>query len=268
MSKVTKTIPFDRKQIAGNVQRLIDQGAIFFVSHSGGKDSQALYQFITDLVPHNQIVVIHAHLGEVEWPGVIEHINANISHPLQIARPVYKDGSEKTLLGHVAKRNQDRPESPSWPSSAQRWCTSDFKRGPIHKVIRKFCNELGVDGVNCTGIRAEESKARAKLVEFEPCKLLCTQSRTVWEWRPLINWSTSQVFKCIEDAGQEPHPAYAGGNERLSCMFCILGSENDLRHAARVNPGLAQKYIDLEHSTGYTMFHKKSLESIIASDAK
>lgn len=42
-------------------------------------------------------------------------------------------------------------------------------------------------------------------------------------------------------------------------MFCIMGCDGDLRNAASHNPELAQKYIDLEERTGYTMFASGSL---------
>lgn len=250
-----------------NHNELIEAGALFFVSHSGGKDSQALYSHLSKIVPANQIVVVHADLGEVEWSGVQDHINATISHPLNVVRAQYQDGSEKTLLNMVEKRFEKRPEVAPWPSSSMRYCTSDLKRDPIHKFIRNEMKRRGVSvGVNCTGIRAEESNARAKLVEWEECKRLCNQSRTVYEWRPIHAWSTSQVFAEIEAAGQEPFWAYQE-NERLSCVFCIMGCAGDLRHGAKQRPDLAAKYLELEERTGYTMFHKKSLASIIASDA-
>ena len=47
-----------------------DAGGIFYVSHSGGKDSQAMYAMLIDLIPADQIVVVHADLGEVLVRGL------------------------------------------------------------------------------------------------------------------------------------------------------------------------------------------------------
>lgn len=52
------------------IRQLRDAGAIFYVSHSGGKDSQAMYLCLRQVIPSEQIVVVHAGLGEVEWPGI------------------------------------------------------------------------------------------------------------------------------------------------------------------------------------------------------
>ena len=64
----------------------INNGALVFVSHSGGKDSQAMYAHLRAIVPADQIIVVHANLGEVEWTGVVDHIEANIDHDLNIVK--------------------------------------------------------------------------------------------------------------------------------------------------------------------------------------
>ena len=49
-------------------------GALFAISHSGGKDSQAMTILLSEVIPAEQIVVVHAPLGRVEWPGTLRHI--------------------------------------------------------------------------------------------------------------------------------------------------------------------------------------------------
>lgn len=235
--------------IPAEIQRVINAGAIFYVSHSGGKDSQAMYALLSSIIPHENIVVVHACLCEVEWPGVIEHINENINHELNIVQ------ARKTLLGMVEARGM-------WPSPKYRQCTSDLKRGPIQKFIR---NDLKAKGktlaVDCTGIRAEESANRAKKSPFSvnQAQTLSSGARTVYSWLPVFELSTAQVFKTIADAGQQPFWAYKNGNERLSCVFCIMGSVNDLRHGAKCNPELYRRYVELERQIGHTMFTKGSI---------
>jgi DNA sulfur modification protein DndC len=244
------------------IQDLIDRGAIFYCSHSGGKDSQAMYAHLSGIVPADQIVVVHSDLGEVEWTGTQDHIRNTITHELHVVR------AGKTLLEMVERRFESRPEVPSWPSSATRQCTSDLKRGPIYKFIR---NDLkargGLLAVNCMGLRAEESPARSKLVDFKVNNELSKAGREVYDWLPIHDWLVGDVFATIAEAGQEPHWAYAAGNERLSCVFCIMGSPNDLTNGRKHRPELFDKYVALEEKTGYTMFGKTSLaDRIIATD--
>lgn len=66
--------------------RMVGEGAIFYVSHSGGKDYQAMYATVKDRIPHEQIVVVHADLDEIEWKGVRTHIRRTIRHPLNVVR--------------------------------------------------------------------------------------------------------------------------------------------------------------------------------------
>lgn len=245
---------------ADEVSGLIDRGAVFYVSHSGGKDSQAMYLTLRKLVPSDQIVVVHADLGEIEWKGVQDHILATTDLPVNVVR------SGKTFFEMVRHRHATRPDAPSWPSSSTRQCTSDLKRDPIHKFIR---NDLKARGktlaVNCTGIRAEESSARSKKVAFQLNKRLSKAGREVYEWMPIHRWTEGQVFQAIHDHGQREFWAYRE-NKRLSCVFCIMGCPGDLRHGARQRPELYQAYIDLEEETGYTMFHKKSLREVIENE--
>ncbi|WP_299076177.1 phosphoadenosine phosphosulfate reductase family protein [uncultured Paraglaciecola sp.] len=245
-----------------DIQQHVEDGAIFYVSHSGGKDSQAMYSMLIDIVPHDRIVVVHADLGEVEWTGVQGHIKTTVSHDLNVVR------ASKTLLSMVESRFATRPEVPSWPSAAHRQCTSDLKRGPIEKFIRNDMKSKGATlAVNCMGLRAEESSSRAKKIKWALNKTLSRAGRTVHNWLPIHDWSIDQVWSQISKAGQEPFWAYKT-NERLSCVFCIMGSDNDLIHGAKENPELAQKYIDLERRTGYSMFHKRSLESVVGKYIK
>ena len=254
--------------ITPEIQELIDAGAIFYCSHSGGKDSQAMYHLLSQVIPGRQIVVVHADLGEVEWKGVKRHITATIQHELNVVRAVWKDGSTKDLLSMVERRHEQRPDSPCWPSSAMRFCTSDLKRDPIHKFIRNDMKARhAILGVNCTGLRAEESSARAHRPVWAKNSRLSNSLRTVYEWLPIHGMTTHEVFATIAAADQQPFWAYRE-NKRLSCVFCIMGCGGDLAHGARQRPELAKKYIDLEIRTGWTMFHGESLADRINSATK
>jgi 3'-phosphoadenosine 5'-phosphosulfate sulfotransferase (PAPS reductase)/FAD synthetase len=242
------------------IQAYLDEGAVFYCSHSGGKDSQAMYLLLDALVPAHRLSVVHADLGEVEWLGTQDHIRATTRHPVHVVHAVWKDGSRKHLLDMVEKRAVDRPDVPSWPSSSQRYCTSDLKRGPIEKFIRADMKSRGATlAVNCMGLRAEESPGRAKKPVLATNKRLSKAGRNVLDWLPVHDWSTAQVFESIAAAHQQPHPAYALGNDRLSCVFCIFGSPGDLQNGADQRPELAAKYLELEARTGSTMFHKSAL---------
>jgi 3'-phosphoadenosine 5'-phosphosulfate sulfotransferase (PAPS reductase)/FAD synthetase len=245
------------------IEQLIAQGALFVASHSGGKDSQAMLVKLLEIVPAAQIVVVHASLGEVEWTGALEHAEAQAigaGLPFIVAR------ATKGFLDMVEQRFESRPEVPSWPSASTRQCTSDLKRGPIEREVRRYAKEHGFSlVVNCMGLRAQESAARAKRVVLSQSARNSVAGRSWFDWLPIHDMTTEQVFATIAAAGQKPHPAYAAGNERLSCVFCIMASRRDLANGARNHPDLFARYVALEERTGYTMHQsRKSLAELVA----
>jgi 3'-phosphoadenosine 5'-phosphosulfate sulfotransferase (PAPS reductase)/FAD synthetase len=162
-----------------------------------------------------------------------------------------------------------------FPSPSQRQCTSDLKRGPIEKQIRaivakrKALRQVGWEiVVNCMGMRAEESPGRAKLNEFSYSNRNSKAGREWYDWLPIHDLKVGEVFAAIEAAGQKPHWVYAAGMSRFSCCFCIMSSKADLVTAAKLNPTLYKRYVDLEKSTGQVMMMpsktrgRQSLEDI------
>lgn len=252
--------------MTADIQALIARGALFVANHSGGKDSQCMLIKLLELVPREQLLVVHASLGEIEWAGALELARdqaAAAGLPFIVAR------ADKTFLDMAERRFASRPDVPSFPSASHRQCTSDLKRGPIEREVRRYMAARDLSLViNCVGIRAQESPARAKLDVFAFNARNSKAGREWYDWAPIHALSTREVFAAIGAAGQTPHHAYASGNERLSCVFCIMGSKNDIAHGAREHPELFARYVELEQRTGYTMhMSRKSLTQLVAEAA-
>ncbi|HBR2686135.1 TPA: phosphoadenosine phosphosulfate reductase family protein [Klebsiella pneumoniae] len=232
------------------ISPLITSGALFVSNHSGGKDSQAMLIKLLEVIPPRQLVVVHASLGAMEWPGALELAQKQA----EVAGiPFIVAHAHKTLLEMVERRFENRPEVPSWPSASTRQCTSDLKRGPIQREVRRYAKANGFRTiVNCLGLRAQESPGRAKRQVFS--KMGISNSVNTWyEWLPVHELKADEVFATIREAAQKPHYAYELGNERLSCVFCIMASRNDLKNGATHHPELLEQYAELETRTGYTM---------------
>jgi 3'-phosphoadenosine 5'-phosphosulfate sulfotransferase (PAPS reductase)/FAD synthetase len=252
-------------RLAPRILELIaDPEVLFVANHSGGKDSQAMLIILLQLLPPERIIVVHASLGEAEWPGALEHARDQAEAsglPFIVARAV------KTFFEMVENRFRVRPgpNSPCWPSASNRQCTSDLKRGPIEREVRRYAKERGITKiVSCIGIRAQESHARAKQPVFVRNDKQSVAGRDWYHWLPIRDLTRDQVFATITSAGQQPHHAYALGNERLSCVFCILGSPNDIANGARHNPALFAKYVEIERRTGYTMHQSRKPLTVLA----
>ena len=227
-------------------REMIRRRALVSISTSGGKDSQAMTILLARIVPRDQIVAVHAPFGEVEWPGTVDHIEATLPKdvPLILA-PV---ASGKSLLERVEERRM-------WPSNSTRWCTSDFKTGPIERELRRYLKahpRFGGRVVNAMGIRADESAARARKIPWRRNDRLSMARREVFDWLPIFDLSTDDVFRVIRGAGQSPHWIYRYLS-RCSCSFCIFSSPEDLRRAAELRPELYRRYAEIERRIGHTL---------------
>ncbi len=197
-----------------------------------------MFHYIHRHVPASQIVVIHALLPGVEWEGVEAHVhNTTLSFPVLTCR------SRRELLQMIEERGM-------FPSPKNRQCTSDLKRGPIERTIRNAGSKLVV---NCMGMRAQESSGRSKLHTFKRNERNSNSKREWYDWLPIHDWLVEEVFSAIGFVGQKPHWAYEKGMSRLSCCFCIMSNKQDLTTAARLNPELYKRYVELEKTTGQVM---------------
>lgn len=157
----------------------------------------------------------------------------------------------------------------AWPSSASRYCTSDFKRGVIQTLMTRLAAEhrekhgKGAPPMrllNALGIRAQESAARASKPAFE--RLDATGTRITDQWFPIHLWPESRVWKTIADSGVPFHKAYSLGMRRLSCVFCVLADRGDLLVAAKHNPDLFKAYAAVEEKVGATFKGDLSLKDL------
>jgi 3'-phosphoadenosine 5'-phosphosulfate sulfotransferase (PAPS reductase)/FAD synthetase len=271
-----KLVQHNAQVVRDAIATLVAAGALFVVSHSGGKDSDALYAFITSRVPHDQIAVVHADLGEAEQLGTLEHVRASVTHEVHIAKAITKDGEDKWFLDMVLMRaeklaSQGRLDKVSpWPSKGQCSGTSDLKRDPIAKVIRRLSRETGRKLiVECVGRRGLESPRRMRKV-VESCKLVDTAAGREWyKIDPIADWDLDTVKATIADAGRKLHATYTKhGFSRMSCCLCVMGSKSDTNIAAKLRPVLFAKYVAVELFVGKNMHSKTvSLEQYAGTKA-
>ena len=234
-------------QVPPECRDMIRRGALVAVNHSGGKDSQSMTILLARIVPRDQLVVVHAPLGEVEWPGTIEHIENTIPAgvPLIFARVA----SGKSLLERVEERGM-------FPGVRTRFCTRDFKISPIERELRRYLKgHPRFEGrlVSAMGLRRDESADRAKRIPWKRSDRNSRAGREWFDWLPIFDLTVEDVFRVIREAGQSPHWVYAQGMSRCSCSLCIFASRSDLRRAAELRPDLYQKYSRLEKRIGHTL---------------
>lgn len=209
--------------------------------------------------------------------------------------PHWPSAASRYCTSHQKTSQIDKVLRNPWPTASMRYCTADQKRDQLVKEHRK--HELVIAAM---GMRAEESSHRAKLsqvtvagrVTASALKALSPEQaldakqdgqRLALDWLPLHEWSEADVWEACgttlddvnsrrelyrmgrhEEALQDfpAHPAYVFGNQRLSCVFCVLASRNDLTVGARHNPELHQLYIGMERETRFTFRQDFSIETM------
>ncbi|WP_433716898.1 phosphoadenosine phosphosulfate reductase family protein (plasmid) [Nocardia sp. CA-084685] len=141
---------------------------IILVNSSGGKDSQASFELTMRAARAarvaDRVVCVHADLGEMEWSGVAALAAEHAEHYRVPFIKVRRNGPD--FLAAIAARGM-------FPDSRNRYCTSDFKRSPIRRVMTALTADArsrsGRDQVrllNVLGLRAQESPARRRLAAF------------------------------------------------------------------------------------------------------
>ena len=209
---------------------------ILFVNTSGGKDSQVMLGHVCALAEKkgikDRVHAIHADLGNVEWPGTGKLALEQAEFygvPFHVVMR-----TQDTLLEYVRRRRM-------WPDSVTRYCTSEFKRSPcstvMTKLVKAWREKTGETRVcrvlNMYGFRAEESPRRKKLPKFQKNKRQSNKTmRRVFDFLPIQDWTTKQVWDSIKESGCPSHWAYDRGMKRLSCRFCIFAPRSQLLLAA------------------------------------
>lgn len=277
--------------VPAEVERMMNYGATLAISISGGKDGQAMATALLRLAQERgwskQLVLVHADLGRIEWkqtPGHVRRIAQQTGIPLEIVRRRNGQGRWDMVDRWVdraetlkAAGKQPRP----WSDAGNRFCTSELKRDPINTLLRKYDRVISAEG-----LRAQESRARARKPVVSRRERICAAGREALTWYPILSWTLDDVLQelgsSISDlelrreafragqtdqalAGWAAHPVYVMGNERLSCAFCVLGCKGDLENAARHNPELLTELVGIEQRYGFKFQQSRSLESLQAA---
>lgn len=277
------------------IWRHLDNGAVLMTSISGGKDSQAMSLALVRECQQQgwaEPVFVHCGLGAMEWSITSQVVEDQAKgHDLVVLR------KDHDLLEGIQRRMEKRPDAPPFPSSAARYCTAGWKREVTDSFVRRTYVE-DVTVIVAQGIRADESPARAKKpIVRERTSSAPTKNRLVLDWYPIFHWSedmvwseiyggynlidqhrdltarwverhepesVEQVYTWLKNAlNYQGHPAYALGNQRLSCALCVLASRNDLMNGARWNPHIYQALVDIELQSGFTFTQKTSLKDLM-----
>lgn len=204
-----------------------------FVSMSGGKDSTAL--------------ALHLKSHKIKFTPVFldtgwEH-QATYDYISDILEPMF---GKFTVLRNEKLFSDDAEwkggmeqairDNKMFPSGVAKFCTRLLKVVPIQNFYAEIRSSLGKKPINAIGIRAEESRNRSQMSEFEE-----QDEATVW--RPLIKWTQDDVIAIHSKNSVTPNPLYLKGASRVGCYPCIFARKHEIRYIALADPDRID-YID------------------------
>ncbi len=189
------------------------------VSISGGKDSAA-----TALALREAGIEAHHYVfADTGWeaPETYDYLGT-IERVLKITieRVGHPGGMRAAIAGGAR-----------FPSRVQRWCTRELKLVPLRKYHDRIAEKYDTETINVIGVRAEESKARAKLSTWE-----YSDEWGGYVWRPILQWTVEDVLAIHHRHGLPINPLYKRGHNRVGCYPCINATKEEIALVAKYAP--------------------------------
>lgn len=192
-------------------------GKTVIASVSGGKDSAAMSLWLHENgVDHIRVFCDTGWEHQDTYDYIRGPLTARIGK-------IHEISGELSFPDLVRKKGM-------FPSRTRRFCTQLLKVKPLIKFIREYQDAHG-EVVNAVGIRAGESLARSKMVEWEwnddfDCDV----------WRPLLAWTEQEVIDYHTACDVRPNPLYLRGARRVGCWPCIFAAKKEIEHMAAIDP--------------------------------
>ena len=210
--------------------------AYLHVGISGGKDSTALLLWALHESdwPRERVVATFCDTGN-EAPVTIDYVRflSDNVHPIETIHPP----RDFYALVRWKKR---------FPSPTRRFCTSELKIKPLQSWLKAWKERHpGDEIVLASGVRADESPARAKLPKAER-----DQGTGDLLIRPLLTWTLQDVWTYLAKYKVPPNPLYGLGAKRVGCFPCIMSSKEEIRRLAENFPERVEQLAKFEREAG------------------
>lgn len=187
----------------------------FIASFSGGKDSQVVLDLCTRAIPPTDFEVVYSDTG----------------YELPPSLALYKDveayyKKKFPSLRFLTARNHESVlnywDKIGTPSDNHRWCCSVMKTAPLYRKLMEGTDKKQ-KFLAFEGVRAEESVSRSEYSRIGKG----VKHKFVINARPILNWSTTEVFLYLFEQKLHINSAYRVGKPRVGCILCPFGSPWD-----------------------------------------
>ena len=209
-------MPADEAQLKGKKVLHTTKVDIFLASFSGGKDSQVVLDLCTRALPPDAFQVIYSDTG-YELPSSLELYEQVKEHYGKL----YPDLKFSTARNHESVLNYW--DKIGTPSDKHRWCCSVMKTAPLYRTLKIPGTNRQAKVLAFEGVRAEESTKRSN---YERIGRGVKHSFVI-NARPIISWTTSDIFLYIFMHYLPINQAYRNGKPRVGCILCPFSSPWD-----------------------------------------
>lgn len=205
----------------------------YFLGFSGGKDSQAVYHLCK--------------LAGVRFVPYYSVTGIDTPETIRFIREKYPD----VEFIHHKQNFFQLVEEKGLPTIMRRYCCERLKE------------HFGTGQCVLTGVRAEESKKRSSYAAIEvfsrrkehqnqPRKRdenwltleehQCIKGQDKIMIRPILNWTTEDVFQFLLMVGAKINPTYAK-HRRVGCMFCPFAPKAEIEYFEKIYPKYRQRLL-------------------------
>ena len=225
------------------IDRALEDSAktVVATSISGGKDSFTVAAEVNDHLDSigftGTRILVHSDLGLIEQSQskeICERLSEHLQVPLHTVKPLRPMLEQWEFRAESVARRFTNLEtvriSTPWSSAKLRFCTSQEKTTPICSYLKRTFPGKMI--LNVIGLRCQESRGRAKKQVTQENKLLVGKKLGTngITWNPILDYSLEDVFLAHQRHNFQLHEAYTKfGLSRVSCAFCVLAGELDLR---------------------------------------
>lgn len=273
------------------LHRIYNSESPLLVAFSGGKDSVAMVLYLLEMGIAKERIHLHHHDVDGDGDRLFDWACTK-SYCIAFAKafdlPIYFSYRKGGILRAIYRNNEPKedvyfqkiPNGPflvassnksalntclKFPAASNnmsaRWCSSTVKIDVLRTAIAHNDNYLGNIFI-LTGERREESINRSKYDEIEYHKVN-THSRNAIAWRPIINWSETDVWSIIRRNKVQPHPCYMLGWNRCSCQLCVFSSADIWATIARLNPEKIETISLIENDIKFTLYNGVTIKEKI-----
>lgn len=187
----------------------------FLASFSGGKDSQVVLDLCTRAIPSTDFEVIYSDTGYELPPSLTLYDEVQ-----RYYKELYPDLKFSTARNHESVLNYW--DKIGTPSESLRWCCTIMKTSPLYRSLKKEDNKQS-KVLTFEGVRAEESVRRSNYERIGKG----VKHDTAINARPILHWSTIEIFLYIFKYNLPINPAYRFGKARVGCLICPYSSQWD-----------------------------------------